>query len=318
MYPRSFSKSLAPIAAGALFGLSLGCIITTNGGGSDECGSVLSHSHVGADEMCYCDAGYTWENPEDNNDYDCDRTSPKGGDSGQCNQPNSHLEDANTCKCDSGYIWCDISDPNDFTCCLDDAQDANAGTGDATLTGDTGVETVADTGTGAETSASTGTVDDTGPDSGVDPDPADCDADHEGQYFCSNTAAMGPEGSTMWQCLSGVWNEVSQTDLDALCTFDNYQFAYGCTDEGDEAGTAGPVCGFGPGTACEGGADACADDDVLNYCQYGKLSSVSCLATCQDPEQKMTYDHGYCAEDPDAPGAFDCFCCDMGDEGCPV
>lgn len=312
MYARSFPKSLVSIAAGALFGLSLGCIITTNGGGSDECGSLLSNSHVGTDDMCYCDAGYTWENPDDNNDYDCERIEGKGGGDSQCNQPNSYQQN-NTCYCDGGYIWCDLSDPNDYSCCPDDAQDSLAGTGDASVS-----DTVADTGTdsAADTTA-TSSVDDTGPEPGVDPDPADCTDASEGVRFCSHTSVMGPEGSTLWNCAGGQWVEVTQTELDAECMFDNYDFAYGCTDDA-ETETVGPVCGFGPGTACEDGADACADDDLLNYCLYGKLSTASCLEVCQDPNQEVTYDHGYCAEDPEAMGAFDCFCCDEGDEGCPI
>ncbi|HWB81359.1 MAG TPA: hypothetical protein VG755_40630 [Nannocystaceae bacterium] len=310
MYARSIPKSLVSVAAGALFGLSLGCIITTSGGGSDECGSVLSHSHEGTDGMCYCDAGYTWEDPNDDSNFDCDPIEPKDG---QCDQPNSY-EAGGQCYCDSGYNWCSPSDPNDFSCCLDDAQDTLASgtgdTGDMTATGnDTG-----STDTGADSSGDS-SVDETG---GVSPDPSQCTAETEGTYFCSNTDAMGPENSMMWQCLSGLWNLIGQPDLDALCMFDGYDFAYGCTDDGDMAGSAGPVCGYGPGTACEGDATACETDDLLNYCQFGKLSQSSCLAVCQDPMAKMTYDFGYCAEDPDAMGAFDCFCCDEGDEGCPV
>jgi hypothetical protein len=304
MYARSFPKSIVSIAAGALFGLSLGCIISTNGGSSDECGSTFSHSHEGSDGMCYCDSNYTWENPQDDNDYDCEYIGGRG-DGSQCSEPNSDVRDG-ICYCDPGYIWCEPNDSDDFSCCLDPAQDSNAGTVD------TGTETAADT------TASTGGVDDTGPEPGVDPDPADCNADHEGEYFCSHTAAMGPEGSTMWQCLGSVWTEVSQADLDALCVFDTYEFAYGCTDEGDLAGSVGTVCGFGPGTPCNGDDATCADDDLLDYCLYGKLSSASCLEVCQDPSQTMTYDHGYCGEDPDEMGLFDCFCCDEGDEGCPI
>jgi hypothetical protein len=317
MYARSFPQSLAFIAAGALSGLSLGCIISTNGGGSDECGSTFSNSHEASDGKCYCNSGYTWENPEDDDDYDCEYIEGRD-DSSQCNDPNSFLN-SDTCYCDPGYIWCDLSDANDYSCCVDPAQDSIAGTGDDTVTADTGnVETGSGTDTVADTTADGGSVDDTGPEPGVEPDPADCNGDHEGEYFCSHTAAMGPEGSTMWQCLGSVWTEVSQADLDALCVFDTYEFAYGCTDEGDLAGSVGTVCGFGPGTDCNGDDATCADDDVLDYCLYGKLSSASCLEVCQDPSQKMTYDHGYCAEDPDDMGLFDCFCCDEGDEGCPI
>ncbi|MBC8068422.1 MAG: hypothetical protein IAG13_08820 [Deltaproteobacteria bacterium] len=311
MYVRSFPKSIVSIAAGALFGLSLGCVISTNGGGSDECGSLLSHSHEGADGMCYCDSNYTWENPEDDNDYDCERIDGKGGGS-QCDQPNSDLN-GDVCYCDPGYIWCDLSDPNDYSCCLDPAQDSNAGTGDASA--DTGNDTGTDT--AADTTASTGSVDDTGPDPGVEPNPADCTTEAEGVRFCSHTSVMGPEGSTLWNCMGGEWVEVSQADLDAECVFDNYEFAYGCTDDA-ETETVGPVCGFGPGTDCSGDDATCADDDLLEYCFYGKLSSASCLEVCQDASQKVTYDHGYCAEDGEAPGVFDCFCCDEGDEGCPI
>ncbi len=314
MYARSLPKSFVSIAAGALFGLSLGCIITTSGGGSDECGSLLSHSHVGSDGDCYCDAGYTWENPDDDTDFDCEKEDPKGGGNAQCVEPNSYLDASDNCHCDPGYKWCAPSDPNDYTCCVDDAQDTNAGTGD---TDDMTTDPTASTGpeTGDTTADSTGTVDDTG---GSTPDPSQCTTDNEGTSFCSNTAAMGPEGSTLWRCMSGEWVEVPQADLDAECMFDNYDFAYGCTDEGDEAGTAGPVCGFGSGAACDGDTTSCADDDLLDYCQWGKQSQVSCLAVCQDPEAKMTYDHGFCAEDSEAMGTFDCFCCDSGDEGCPV
>jgi hypothetical protein len=309
MYARSLPKSFVSVAAGAVFGLSLGCIITTNGGGSQECGSVLSHSHVGADgETCYCDAGYQFEDPNDPEDFDCEEIPGKGGD---CVQPNSHVLGDN-CYCDAGYTWCNPSDQSDLSCCPDPHQDTNAsgtGTGDSgdmTASGDTG------SGSGSES------VDTSGGTGGVMPDPSQCTTETEGQYFCSNTGAMGPEGSTMWQCMGGTWNEIGQSDLDALCMFDNYDFAYGCTDDGDASGSAGPVCGNGPGTACDGDATSCADDDLLNFCQYGKLTEQSCLATCQDPMAKMQFDFGFCGEDPEAMGTFDCFCCDSGDPGCPM
>jgi hypothetical protein len=78
------------------------------------------------------------------------------------------------------------------------------------------------------------------------------------------------------------------------------------------------VCGDGPGTLCNGpGCDACGEDgDVIEYCQDGKLAADSCLRICtEDGIDGITFEHGLCQADG---GVVDCFCCDSGEEGCPI
>jgi len=280
---RHWSVVLALVGAG----LGSGCIIAAGGGDSNACGSQASFSHVGANDMCYCDAGYTWENPDDETDFDCVLVPGKGSGAAACDEPYSSLF-VDECYCDYGYKWCVPDDPNDYTCCLDDAQDS-AGGGDD----ETGDETAGDTG-------------------GVEPDPADCTVDNEGVSFCSNTSAMGPEASRYWVCMGGAWVE-SPAVGDESCIFDGYEFAYGCVDSGTAVEF---ICGNGPGTACERDSSACDPDGItINYCLYGKLTTDSCTRICMEEGDDMgiTYDSGLCDLTTN-----ECFCCDMGQEGCNV
>lgn len=315
MTPRFLSKSFLSIVAGAMAGLGLGCVITTNGGGNDECGGILSHSHETGNGTCKCDAGYTWENPDDPQDFDCERIEGKD-DPNACTEPFNVLS-GNTCYCEGGYIWCNPGDPNDYTCCVDDAQDAISGSDAPTNATDVS-DTVADTGTGTATTddptvADTTDGTDTDP-SGVQPDPADCNAESEGAVFCSNTADAGPQNSQYWSCMGGAWVEMPSA-LDESCQFDGFDFAYGCVDDGSAVVF---VCGNGPGTDCASNADAtCIDADVINTCLFGKVTEDSCATICNTigDEDGVTYESGFC--DPDAVPP-ECFCCDSGEEGCPV
>jgi hypothetical protein len=287
----SLARWIARFAlAGA--GLAAGCIIAAGGGDSDECGSLLSHSHVGLNDDCFCDAGYSWEHPDDETDFDCERIPGKGGGAGACTEPySSHAE--GYCYCDDGYKWCDADNPDDYTCCPDDAQDeAGGGSG------------------GIDTDDGAGTADETGADP-VEPDPADCTAENEGVSFCSNTDSMGPEGSRYWVCMTGAWVEAPNA-ADEACIFDGFAFSYGCVDNGSAVEF---LCGNGPGTACERDTASCVDGDLLNYCQYGRLTQDSCFRICTEEGDDMgiTYDYGLCDAE-----ANDCFCCDSGDTNCPA
>jgi len=315
MTPRILSKTFLSIVAGAVAGIGLGCVISTSGGDDGECGSLLSNSHVTAGgDGCKCDAGYTWENADDPNDYDCDRIPGKPG---ECNQPNNVL-DGNTCFCAGGYIWCDPNDANDYSCCLDPAQDAFSGTGNITDATDVTVsDTVAETGTETTdpTAADTTDTSDTNDtnDSGELPDPAQCTADTPDALFCSNTEAAGPEGSIYYTCVDGVWTEDNVTPDDA-CIFDLYSFSYGCVDDGNAITF---VCGNGPGDVCSGDDGTCVDDDVINACIWGRVTEDSCATLCNTigDDEGITYESGFCDPASDPP---DCFCCDSGEKGCPV
>jgi hypothetical protein len=314
MTHRRFSKSLLTLVAGAAAGLTLGCIISTNGGGSsDECGGVLSHSHETANGGCKCDAGYTWENPNDPNDYECERIDPKP--SADCNDfPNLEPSGVNECRCVDGFNWCAPDDPNDFSCCVDDAQDSLSGTGSDT--DDPSVsDTIADTGTGTTNDPTVAdTSGDTSPGtSGAVPDPADCTVDTPDAIFCSNTEQAGPEGSVYYTCTDGTWTE-NATAADELCAFDGYDFAYGCVDDGAAIAF---ICGNGPGTACDDSTVAsCVDSDIINACLFGRLTEDSCVTICGTigDEEGITYDSGFCDAESDP---VECFCCDQGEEGCP-
>lgn len=307
---RSLTKSLVSVLAGISAGISLGCLINV-GSGSQECGSPLSHSQIVGDD-CVCDAGYEFEDPNDPDNFECDRIPPKP-DSGQCDEPNSHPV-TDGCQCDAGYNWCS-DDPNDYTCCVDPNQNPD-GTGtdsDATDTLGTGTDTgmTTDDPTVAD---STGT--DTGDDMQFDPDPADCTAETEGVLFCSNTSIGGLDDSRYYVCMGGAWVE-DTTAVDESCAFDQFDFGYGCITN-NEAGSIEFICGFGPGTDCEpGGDDVCVDTDVINGCLFGKLTQDSCATICNTigDEEGATYDSGFC--DASA-GPAECICCDSGEEGCPV
>jgi len=310
--PNPFPKLLWTIALGGLAGIGLGCVISVGPLDCSECGNTGCNSQVVNGE-CRCDPGYQFAN-DDAEDFDCDRIPGKGGDSSCGGEANVHLE-GDVCVCDNGYNWCNPADLDDLSCCLDD----NQAPGTETDADPTTAGTASDT---ADTSADE-TVDDTGeppgmceevetPWNGVEPDPADC-AD-EYLVFCSNTEAEGPAGSRFWECLEGAWVE-NTTFGDEDCQFGNQDFAVGCIDTEDEGVVH--ICADGPGTPCSGPeCDTCVNDDELQYCQDGKLAAASCLFLCtEDPEAKVQYDHGFCLSES---GVTDCFCCNEGDEGCPI
>ncbi|MCA9705892.1 MAG: hypothetical protein KDK70_08605 [Myxococcales bacterium] len=291
----------------ATVGLGLGCVITVGPLDCSECGNTGCNSQQVGDK-CLCDPGYEFAN-DDPNDFDCDRIPPKGGDANCGGESNVHLE-GDVCVCDNGFNWCNPNDLDDLSCCPDDNQATS------------GVGTSDDTGTEEGTESADTTADETGdppgmceqvdaPWNGVEPDAGDCTED--GLVFCSNNDQEGPAGSRYWECLGGEWVE-STTAGNESCQFDGFEFAYGCVDDGASVNF---VCGVGPGTACSGPeCDACAGDDVIEFCADGKLGSDSCSRICtEDGIDGITFDTGICVSDG---GVADCFCCDEGDEGCPL
>jgi hypothetical protein len=315
MIHRSLTKSLLSIVAGLAAGVTLGCVINGgDGGSSHECDGILSHSHETANGGCKCDAGYTWENPDDPNDYACERIDPKPNT--DCDGPNLGDALGGGCECDPGYNWCLPNDPNDFSCCLDDAQDTLSGTGDPSDTDVTDSDTIADTGTGTTddpTVADTSGSDTTPGTSGAEPDPTQCTVDTPDAIFCSNTAQAGPQGSIYYTCTDGVWTE-NATAADELCAFDGYEFAFGCVDDGAAIDF---ICGNGPGTACDNSTEAtCISEQVINACLFGRLTEDNCATICNEvgDEEGVTYDSGFCDAESVPP---ECFCCDLGEKGCP-
>lgn len=313
---KPFHTLLWTVALGGLAGIGLGCVISVGPLDCSECGNTGCNSQQVGDQ-CLCDPGYEFEN-NDPNDFDCDRIPGKGGDAscgGDANNP-IHLE-GEVCVCDDGYNWCVPNDLNDLSCCEDDNQAPGDGT-------DGNEDTSTDPTVGPDTSAD-GTADETGdppgmceeveaPWNGVEPDPSECT--ELGLVFCSNNADEGPAGSRFWECDGAEWVE-NPTYLDEDCQNSGSQFAFGCVDDGT---AVVPVCGDGPGTPCSGPeCDACgANGDTISYCQDNKLAADSCLRICtEDGIGDITYDHGFCLADPGS-GAVDCFCCDEGEEGCPV
>jgi hypothetical protein len=303
-----FPKLLWAVALGGLAGLGLGCVISVGQLDCSECGNTGCNSQVVNDE-CVCDPGYQFADPDDPNDFDCDRIPGKAGDSSCGGNDHIHVE-GQVCVCDNGYNWCNPDDLNDLTCCEDDDQ----------APGGTQGHTSDDPTDGDETEGAT--VDDTGeppgmceetetPWNGVEPEPADCTED--GLVFCSNNDQEGPAGSRYWECTGGAWVE-STTAGDESCQFDNFDFSYGCVDDGASVTF---VCGVGPGTPCSGSeCNGCGSDgDTIEFCEDGSLGADSCLRVCTEDgdAQGVTYDFGSCVL---SNGVAECACCDEGDEGC--
>jgi hypothetical protein len=282
------------LACGLGGAAAAGCVITTGSVDCEVCNdSPLCHNHVGTDantgqDACFCDAGYTWSNPNDPNDLKCVRVPNKPG-SSSCTEPNSY-QSGNQCFCDAGYTWCS-DNPDDLTCCLDPAQDAVGGS-------DTEGDTVDSQGTDTDPSG-TDTDDTSSSTTGQNEPPPPEDCTEDGLRACSNTNPDNVQGSTAWTCLTGEWVEL---DLDDECQFENTDFSYGCYDDG-----TGVIieCGNGPGTACTDADDACSDSDLLLICIWGKLTEVSCLEICQDPASEITFEFGECIA-----GEARCQCCD--------
>lgn len=309
-----FHKLLWTAALGGLAGIGLGCVISVGPLDCSECGNTGCNSQEVAGE-CVCDPGHEFVS-EDPNDYECDRIPSKPGDESCGGNDNIHLE-GDLCVCDNGFNWCNPDDLNDLSCCVDEDQAPGDGTGEDTSTDPTA---------GSDTSGTSAdaTADETGDPPGmceevetpwneVEPDAADCTED--GLVFCSNNDVEGPAGSRYWECVGGAWVE-STTAGDESCQFDNFDFAYGCIDDGASVAF---VCGIGPGTFCNGAdCNGCGDDgDQILFCEDGKLGGDSCLRICTEDgdDQGVTYDFGSCVLDS---GTAECACCDAGDEGCPA
>ena len=303
-----------------LAGLGFGCVITTGGSSScDECGALLCHSDFNADGDCVCDPGFEWEDPNDDDNYECDPIPSKPGTADACDgTDNNHLE-GDECFCDVGYNWCS-SDPDDFTCCEDDQQAMTAGDTDHSDDDDDDDD---DDDSGSETAvADEGSSDDGGdvceetpatPSENV-PSDDDCTAELMGAEFCSNGVDDGPAGSRYFVCNGDVWEEMP-TVPDEICVLDQFDFAYGCVLDGDELVF---MCGDGSGTDCSGEeCNGCVDADIFQECSANKLSEDSCARVCQEDgdDKGVTYDSGVCQE---TETGFECACCDEGEKGCPV
>ena len=316
-----FRNLLIKFSVGGLLGVGVGfgCVI---GPGCQECGDALCDSHMEQQDEngdgvlnCVCDEGYEWENPNDPNNFECEPAPPKPSSPSDCVE-SYHVLVQEQCYCVSGYAWCNPSDNDDLSCCPtggtgDDGgpgpgdDDGGSGSGSGT---DGGATSADETGGGGECS------EDPPPFVGFEPVPEDCTTEVEGGLFCSNTAEQGPAGSMLWTCTGGRWVE-SPEQLQADCEFQGAEFVHGCVDNGTDIEI---LCGNGPGTFCSGDAcNACADDDVLNTCEYGnKLEATSCATFCQEIGiDGITFETGFC--DSDDQGPF-CSCCDSGDEGCPI
>lgn len=277
------SPSLSPISLGTLarifgatiLGFTAGCVLGAPIDTDDEprdCGSIGSHSEVSADEEgCVCDEGYDWCNDAPG-DYTCCEMD-------RCPGDNNHFDGAIAlCVCDVDYEWCDPSDDSDLSCCpISD-----------NTTGDDGG------GTGPGT-----------------PPPPTCSAEEEGQFWCTHTEEMGPQGSSLYTCSSGEW-VIDETTGEESCEFDQYDFSFGCVDTGSAIEF---VCGEGPGVGCSDEPAQCSDDDRIQFCKFGKVAEDSCARICQEEgdAEGATYDTGTCS---DVEGSKECVCCDFGDEGC--
>jgi hypothetical protein len=316
----AYRITLFKSAIGGLLGLGLGCVITSGGAGTDECDCIACNSHMEqTDENgdgalnCVCDQGYQWEEPNDPNNFDCEPAPPKPGSPSDCVE-DYHVQVGDQCYCVSGFEWCNPSSNDDLTCCESSGGSGGPGPGDDGSGDDGGSETVGDPTVGDETGGTGVCSEDPPPFIGFEPLPEECTAEVEGGFFCTNTQEQGPAGSTLYTCMGGRWVETPE-QLDADCEFEGAQFAHGCVDTPEGYM---PVCGDGPGTFCDGeGCNECADDDVLNTCEYGnKLEATSCATFCQEVGiDGITFETGFC--DADDQGPF-CSCCDSGDEGCPI
>lgn len=290
------------LAFSFLTSVALGCVITVGPGGDDagvhDCGSLLAHN----DANCVCDDGYERCNPGDPDDTDCCIKEGKGD--GMCPDQNSFL-DGDQCFCNDGYAWCNPDDLDDLSCCEDPGQ-TSQGTG--TMGGTMGTGTTEDLPTTSQGTSG-------GPMECPNPGtpPQSCDPETE-PFFCTHPESCGPEGSQFYQCMGGVYVEVPGGPNEN-CTFEGYDFGYGCVDTGSSVEF---VCGYGPGTACQtGSASSCQGEANLESCVYGKATVTDCFAECTMVGDGMgvLYDYGYCGEQD---GEIQCLCCDEGDEGCPA
>ncbi len=314
----SLRNYLLTTAVFGLTGLGVGCVITTGeGGGCDNCGGILCHSQ-GTNDNCNCDPGYEWEDPDDQDNFECNPIPPKTGD---CDQPNSFVE-GDQCFCEDGYNWCSEA-ADDFTCCEDPDQaqtDGNTPTGgdddgdDDGMTDDTAGD-MADSESGVADDTMGGDVCEETPatPSEVEPLAEDCTKEGEGLEFCSNLEAEGSAGSRYWQCTGGAWVEMPDFPTE-VCQLDGSDFAKGCYDDGEFVQFD---CANGPGSDCSGAeCSGCLDSDIIQECDQNKLEEASCLEICTTVgDGKVTFDFGECVDGEAGP---ECACCDEGDEGCNV
>ena len=314
--PRFLRTALLATGLGGLTGLlGFGCVINVDEKDCsiENCGnSLLCHNQVGSDGMCYCDPGYTWENPGNTSDAECERIPPRPNAGSECvNEGNRQVGDE--CFCVDGYKWCS-DDPADLTCCVDENQistDTDDPTVASTMT--TGADaTMSGSGESGMAGTSGGVADESGGnDTGMNTPPdTECTAELEGARSCSNDGADPLEGTTAWECQGGEWVVLDQ---DLECQGSNSgDFSLGCfiDQEGAEPAVSFE-CVDGPGTPCEGTEmDACVDPLNLNFCSLGRIQAVDCQVLCQtegaDPKSGITFDDGFCDE------AL-CVCCDFDD-----
>ncbi|MEX1363383.1 MAG: hypothetical protein AB1Z98_09675 [Nannocystaceae bacterium] len=310
----SLRTLLLTASFGGLGGIGLGCVISVGPLDCTECGNTGCNSQLVGDQ-CRCDAGFEWADPNDADDFECDRIPGKGGDANCGGDPDNPISlQGDVCVCDPGFNWCS-PDPADLSCCEDPDQVVTGGTTDNPMTSD-GTDTTDGTAddTADETSGTDQCMETEIPWNGVEPEAADCTED--GLVFCSNNDAEGPGGSRYWECVGGAWTE-QPTAGDDSCIFDGFEFSYGCVDDGASVTF---VCGDGPGTACSGPeCDGCAaDGDQIQFCVDGRLGGDSCNRICTEDgdAEGITYDYGECVIAKD--GVAECACCDSGEEGCPI
>jgi len=226
---------------------------------------------------------------------------------------NNRLDSNGECECKPFYEWCEPTNDANLNCCSTTGGSGTEGSGD----GDGDAEAGDGDGDGdAEAGDGDGEGDGDGDGDG-DPGtlpPEDCSADEEGAFWCTHDEPMGPEGSRFFTCQGGKWVE-DTTFLDDECKFIGWDFAYGCIDDGV---SVVPICGDGSGAACNNSDPAfCVDDDQIAYCDLSKETWDSCQVFCQDVGiDGITYEYGEC--DSSIPDDVACFCCDSGDEGCPI
>ena len=268
--------------------LLLGCVINV---GEDDCSKCDNaprcHSTIdAATDECRCDAGYTWANPGNDNDFECSKIPPKPGTS-QCVEEHSYVL-GDSCFCDDGFKWC-VPDMDDLTCCVDDNQ---------------AMSVPVDTDSGTDTDA---TAEESG-EREVELPP--CTMDNV--LGCTNPETSRREPTFV--CMAGAWVEL---DEDARCQAPLLQgeemgdFGYGCY----LSATDGAVvldCGNGPGSVCTDSDAACVDATTLHFCEFGRLTALNCFDDCTDPMRgEGSFDNGRCE-------AAACVCCNMGDAGCPM
>lgn len=236
--------------------MAFGCVLTV-GQGDGKTGTCPEiNNHLEGDE-CFCDSGYSWCDPFDDNDLTC---CPIGG-------------------TDTSNSTPDTSTPTT----------SNGTTTEQPPTSGTTTQDTDEPPTSGTTSGPSNCVVDVSP-------PASCDADGGENFLCltASDTNCGPEGSQYYVCEGGVWVDHT-SDGDALCQSDDYDFAYGCSIVDNvvqfECGTgSGEACD-------SGSDGVCSTETNIDYCLYGKLTSADCLYQCQEiGDGTATYDYGYCGE----------------------